>query len=84
MRNHLDGHLVGFEAIADLEEASPGCFEEEFTDYYGEELIHKRIGDGSEAYDAEVERNQKKRPRKVTTKSCIILANRQVLPVYTR
>lgn len=84
MSNLLDGHLVGFEAIADLEEASPGCFEEEFTDIYGEELLHKRIGDGSEAYDAEVEKNQKRKPRKITTKAHVILSNRQVLPVYTR
>jgi len=66
MSNFLDGHLVGFEALPDWEGATPGCFEEEYTDLYGTELIHQQIGDGSESYEKEIEKNQRRRPRKIT------------------
>ena len=72
MRNFSDEHLVGFESLPDWEEATPGCFEEEYTDIFGTELIHRSIGDGSEAYDHDIDRRQYRRiPKKVSSKhSC--------------
>ena len=67
MSNFLNGHLVGFEAMPDLEGAIPSSFEEEYTDIYGTELIPQRVGDGAESYDRDIEKQQKARARKITS-----------------
>ena len=81
MSNLLSGHLVGFEAMPDLEGAIPSCFEEEFTDIYGAELLPQRIGDGSESYDEEIERHQKRRPRKISSQAHAVVLS---LPIHER
>ena len=75
MSKPLDGHLVGFDAMPDLEGATPGWVEEEFTDIYGNELIPQKIGDGAEAYEKEVDKHTKAKKINFQPKTAVVLVS---------